>query len=590
MRMVRKSLLAVSGVWIAGLLAGCLTAQEPETSLGEMTRFYRGQAVLSENWSIGGLQAGGEICVVPEYLTDPDLDFPYMKKDSARELMFTDRITAVRFLGGIADDIIPLESEHGGKLDLAYRDEDGELRYRWSSLDRFDPFAELFGSNITVVLDNIPSAFISNPHIDNYGQIVPPEDYDEWSRFIRALCRELIRRYGEEHVSEWRFRICTEARIHTDTEGFCRHYDETVAAVRAVLPGAKFSPYNAAGIHQLSDQHIDFYGVLEHCAETGAPFDFAPVSYYSVALTSKEAEQRGPLVVTDPSDDRMCRWTVSPALRTEEDYFPFWERIDRELGRRVPREIQELGILFNEYGDFTAEPGARGAAWLFHLLFHMKEVNDIRYAWHWHVTDPIMAPGTPREDSPRLLRGNGWLYSILDHTEGADLYRFEVESKSPDRDLLLKAIGFKDADDGHSYLILSAFNIDRTRPFEQTVTVTLPPWFVRPERVNVRQTRLDDATDVYRAMRRDLEREGLLNPNIAADPNALYAVTPVRPEKSLATGEGKRYLEKNWESYETMIRDALTLKPFGGELTPCSGGTELKLPVSTPSVTVLRFD
>ena len=574
-------------------------AASPET-LGKMTRFYRGQAVLGESLSTGGLQPGGEICRVPDYLTDPKLNFAYQKKGVSEELMFADFITAVRFLGGINDKNIPTISEHGRMLDLAYRDDQGVLCYRWEALNRFDRYVKLFGDEITVVLDNIPSAFVTNPHVDGYGQIAPPENYAEWTSFIQALCHELTRRYGFETVNHWRFRICTEARIQTDTEGFCKHYDLTTQAVRSVLPGARFAPYNAAGIHQLADQHINFYAFLAHAAtgtnyatgKTGSPYDFAPVSYYSVPLTVENAKKAGPLVITDPGDKKICRWTASPEIRAGQDYKPFWDAVKSALpnGSRMPVEIQELGILANEQGDYTDEPGARGAAWLFDFLFQMKEVCGVDRVWHWHVTDPVSVPDKPLAEQHRLLRSNGWLYSILDYTDGSDLFVLKAQPEVSDPDFLLKCIGFRNAASGGSYIILSAFNMDRDTVFEQKVTVKIPSCFLSRSDVKLKYTRLDSGTDVYAHIRKDLAAKGFLNPNISTNPNTMYAITSVRPDKSLATPEGKQFVDRNWETYKQLIQDSLILKPFDGTLVQCADGSELTLKITTPCVTVIQIE
>jgi hypothetical protein len=538
----------------------------------------------------------GDICRVPAYLTAPGLDFPYQRKPVDEELMFTDFITAVRFLGGINSANIPIAAERNGNLDLAVRAADGNIQYLWNVLDRFDRYVNLFGREITIVLDNIPSAFVSNPSTDGYGQIAPPENYGDWTAFIQALCRELVRRYGFETVNPWRFRICTEGRIHTDTQGFCRHYDLTTQAVRSVLPGARFSAYNSAAIHQVGDQHINFYQFLAHAAsgtnyatgKIGSPYDFAPVSYYSVPLTVERAKKAGAMVVTDPSDQTLCRWTISPEMRTAQDYKPYWDAI-HSVFPSASAEIQELGILTHEQGDFTSEPGARGAAWLFDLLFQMKETCGIRRAWHWHVTDPVSVPDKPLAEQHRLLCSNGWLYDILDYTDGSDLFVLNAAPRTADRDFLLKCIGFKKAASGGSYIILSAFNIDRNRPFQQSVTIHLPNEFLDGTNVTLKTTVLNPDTDVYAQIRKDLDAARQLNPNISTNPNTLYAITPVHSDQSLATPEGRQLIDRNWTAYEKIIQDSLTLKPFPGTLRSAGDGFELVVNVKTPCVTVIRM-
>ena len=441
-------------------------------NLGKMTKFYRNQPIRSEALSSGGLDRGGELTEVPSYLLSKKIDFPYKKRGNLKkEMLFADHFTVVRLLGGINDKNILLDNEKNHKLDLIYRDEHGKMQYRWELLERLRPFVEIYGREFTLVLDNMPWDLPKEPTLDVYGQVNPPADYNVWREFIEAFAQELIRRFGFETVNAWRFRLATEGRINLDTEGFCRHYDITTGIIKKALPGAKFTPYNMCRLHEAEHFHINYYEVAKHCSsgknyftsQTGSPLDFTCVSLYSFP----NLDDKG----------KINPWTVSPLERTIKDYHDFWKRIAdiAPAYNDIPREIQELGILNNEYGFYSAEQGARRAAWLFQLLFNMKQYNNIARSWHWYITDVIDVPNKKPEKQHRILMANGWLFSILEYTNGSDMYVLDMDvPKNNDQNMLFKAVGFIRAENGSSFIIISAFNNDRDQFFEGDITVKLP--------------------------------------------------------------------------------------------------------------------
>ena len=93
------------------------------TDLGVTGGFYRNTQLQ------GHLVAHGlHLETVPDFWTTGS-DFPYTKRASAEEVFFVDHMSVTRFLGGF-----PQQWKHNGNQlptnDLAYRDEDGTVRYR----------------------------------------------------------------------------------------------------------------------------------------------------------------------------------------------------------------------------------------------------------------------------------------------------------------------------------------------------------------------------------------------------------------------------------------------------------------------------
>lgn len=573
--------------------------------IGKMEPFYRNQAVLSEKMFLGGLELGGELSRVPDYLLDNDIDFPYInKKPTDKELLFTDHISLVRFLGGVGDKAFLPESLKGGKLDLAYRDDDGCIRIRESLIERYRPFVELYGKEITVVLDNIPWAFVSNEVVDNYGQINPPEDYEEWRHFIKDMCKALIENFRFDTVNSWRFRIGTESRINVDTVDYCKHYDITTAAIKEILPGAKFGPYNQAGVgSDLGLRRINMFSIARHCAEgtnlatgeKGSPFDFAAVSYYSIPKIDKNGELRSS--------------SISPVERIIKGYVPYWDHISSILGEQkyIPREIHECGILTNEYNRATSEPGARGAAWLFQFMFEMREKANVSKIWHWHTTDVVKVSGKSVDEYKRVLRSNAWLFSILDHLSGLDAYVLNMKAANPCADnILFKAVGFLGS---KNYIVCSGFNVNRNIKYDGYVYIDIPR-NVLDGKPKMKYAYLSDENDVYQAVYKDLkEINGLAtklpksvdiskweeyetefyDEHIVHIPGTSYPLYNMW-DNYMVTEGGMDYIDSNWSRYEKIIKDSLTLKVFEPAVYEDGEYSRIFFRLTTPMTVVIQID
>ena len=149
----------------------------------------------------------------------------------------------------------PHQTAPCAEYDVAYRADNGSLAYRWHLLHaRVGPVVAS-GSTPELGLGNVPYAFVNKSSQAAYGQCQPPDDLGEWSSFVTATVRELVRVYGETTVLRWRFRIGTEENAWDGKIGIahlCWHnvtnflewYDHTAAAVLAALPGAVVGPGN----------------------------------------------------------------------------------------------------------------------------------------------------------------------------------------------------------------------------------------------------------------------------------------------------------------------------------------------------------
>ena len=580
---------------LPALLAGMAHCAQPGSDgiqhIGKMTAFWRHRPVV-DRWLKGRLG----FTRIPDYLCDPALSFPYRRRPAPEEIPFADHVTVVRLLGGWNPNWRNGEvtNERTVKAcDLAYRGDDGRIQYRWELLaPRLDHYVKN-GYGLTIVLDNTPWCFPKEPDARGMGQAAPPADFREWGAFIEELCRQLVKLYGSEAVNQWRFRMGTEcqgtARFSGTQEEFHNLYDHAAAAVKRVLPGAAFGPFNLAG--SPGKHNVSFYALAEHCMagtnhathKVGSPLDFASVSIY-----------------TSPSILRGILRTTDPTFKAQQKV-DFWNALAKRHPRLadVSREVHEFGILANEFKVGGGEPGARGAAWVFHVMMCLRE-GGLDRLWNWGALEPINLGSRHR-----LLRSNGWLFSILEHTVGGDTYLLEpritplpqateampddvraiasyqrpVKLQRPGR-ALYKSIAV--VQDKRTFVITSAYNEDRfaTQPAE--VTVSLPKKLVKlGDTPRVSQVALTRTNAVHFRIRQDLVTAGLLDKKFAAIPGLLGTI------KVMGGRPAWQYVDKHWPKYEAIVKDSLTLKPFEGTVSSAAQHHRFTFRMAAPSVTVI---
>ena len=557
--------------------------------IGKMSPFWRHRPVLGR-WLRGRLG----LTKAPAYLCDPALSFPYRKRPYPEEALFADHLTVVRLLGGWQYQKGKGELHGGQEADLAYRDERGQIRYRWGLLaPRLDHYVKN-GYSLTIVLDNTPWCFPANAVTgSNFGQSAAPGDFEEWGAFVAELCRQLVKLYGFETVNGWRFRMGTEcqgtARFSGTQAEFLKLYDHAADAVKRVLPGAKFGPFNAAGTAgKIAGANVDYFALVDHCmsgrndatGSIGSPLDFAAVSQYAAPSV-----RDGKILTANPEHKAKIRGD-------------FWDAVAErhpEL-RDVSREVHEFGILGTEF-RVGGELGARSAAWTFHCIVAMRE-RGLDRLWHWGATDEIRVG-----ERHQLLTGSGWLYAVLEHTVGGDTYvltpraapagsnaesdelRVIQSYQRPQRlsrtyKTMYKSIAV--VQQKRTFVITSAYNEDRfvTRP--ATITVSLPKRLVRMDAATrVEQAALTRTNAVHYRIRQDLDAAGLLKEEFRLVPGLLGSV------KAMGGRPAWRHVNDRWPRYERIIRESLTLEPFAGEVRSGETHHRLSFEMAPASVVVV---
>jgi hypothetical protein len=436
-------------------------------SLGTLDgAFYRNTAVPGR-----AIAGGGLMWQIPGWMMETD--FPYRKKPFDRELPFADAATLVRLLGGWEAPNLPPDRRNDDN-DLVWRDEAGALHYRWNLLkERLDPYLSQ-GYELTLVMDNIPYALADPPQQGNHGQVAPPADPQEWYLFMREMCREIKRLYGEEATKRLRFRMGTEMqdqRRFTGTfEQYLAYYDFAAKAIKEELPGAAIGPFNRAMPDSPKDRaksytpgNVSLLGLARHCAEgrntatgeIGGPIDFVARSFYYFSTL----QPNGAIHNVHP-DQRMP------------EFKHLWKSVEKISPRfaGIPREVHELGPhLQTEEGLYGKDTGARGAAQTLHTLIGLREIGANRL-WHWGVFERISPDKT-------LLMSQGWLYSIFDRMRGGELFSPAL-SAAQDHGNTRKALLAVKPDE--AILLVANWNVDRLENQADTLSVALPDGSWKP--------------------------------------------------------------------------------------------------------------
>lgn len=156
------------------------------------------------------------------------------------------------------------------------------------------------GAKPFLKLGAVPLKLTTNPKLNKSGfNIYPPDSYEQYYTYIKALTTALVEHFGKEEVASWRFSCLDEyengsifrARSGDPEESFvayCKLYDYTVQALTDVLGNDIF-----VGAHSMSvlDGLWDERDFIEHVAkgenyangETGTKISFLSVSFYDNA-------------------------------------------------------------------------------------------------------------------------------------------------------------------------------------------------------------------------------------------------------------------------------------------------------------------
>ncbi len=510
-----------------------------------MKPFWRTQPVIGR-W----LNRGQGLIVIPDYMSRTS--FPYLKRPFAKEVPFADDLIVVRPLGGWNEQIHKGEANGSRKADLLYRDKQGKIRYRWHLLaPRLDPYITAGYNRLTIVLDNTPWALPAKPHPEYFGQAAPPENRQEWGQFVEALCEQLVRLYGYERVNSWRFRQGTECqsrdRFFGTQEAYLQQYDASAAAIKRILPDAKFGPFNQAGGKNRTEKNsIDYLSVVKHSL-LAAPPDFVAVSSYYTSITRDKGGTPG-------------------FIRRAQANIGFFDAV-KSLDKRVaslPEEVHEFGIIDYVRGaGKTDQPGAYGAALRFYIMMEMRK-NGLSRLAHWNVFQKF-----PSREPQYLLKGEGWLYAILEHMRDASAMLQSVSARQSNTYYQILAAETK----VRYYLLIGSLHSNPTFCGSEKLHLELPKtWLGKLKKRSIQKTELSRDNAVFCIIRNDLLKTGLLSVPYR---KSRYIVGSIR---AMTNARGWSFLNSRWKNYEEKMVQSLTLKNFPGDIRNGQLDLEVKIP------------
>jgi xylan 1,4-beta-xylosidase len=205
----------------------------------------------------------------------------------------------------------------------------------------------------------------------------PPKDYEKWGALIHAVTAHLVERYGRDAVLQWYFEVWNEPDIdywHTSFEDYCKLYDYTVAAVRAVLPQARVGgPATTGPTSKRAEEFLARF--LEHVASgtsaaNGGP---VPIDFISFHAKGRPALAQGSVqmgISHELTDAREGFATIAryPKLR----HLPIiLSEADPEGCAACSSKVNPA----NDYRNDTLYPAYTAAA--FKALFELSDQADV---------------------------------------------------------------------------------------------------------------------------------------------------------------------------------------------------------------------
>jgi len=545
------------------------------TSLGTQNGFYRYTQLQGHL-----IQDGLNLYEVPEWWTTGS-DFPYLKKNTAREVFFVDNISITRFLGGYNQDW-----KHGGTQlpsnDLAYVDDKGKVQYRLELVEqRLRPYLDNGYTSFIIGIENVPWDLAREPNLTGpYGNASPPRDWNEWHDFVLAVCQELRRVLPPESIEQLKFKIGNEYNQKKSFKGshedFLKLYDYSAAAIQKVFPQAGIMPGEIGGGGRHPDNAIDYPDLFQHFVDgqnrTGAS---EPPPVHVLARSSHSFPH-----VKD----------LSPQDRVHASVQTMAEVLDgkpRAFSSNLRMEHHQFGVLGAPNDPSAQQTGVRVASWHFQSIFRLKAASYLDNVWSWDKAERIVFPDA---GETHLMNSIGWLYSILDHLQGQRMHLLAA-FQPVEREAEVTAAAFA-GDDQFTLIIASWTPADAPVADPYLALIQIPESIIPfpLQDAQARYLRLDPKDNPFAAIRADLREAGLLNATYA---NPLQPTARLRDMAADYT-DARRLVRENLQSYSGIQQASLRLQPATRETVrvhaaPRAGRLDAQVQLKPNDVLVIQF-
>lgn len=180
----------------------------------------------------------------------------------------------IRFHGIFSDDMM-----------VCHLDEEGNMQYDWSYIDKlFDFFKEVHIKPF-VGLSFMPSELKSSDHTMFWwsANISQPKDIELWKDLISNFIKHCINRYGLEEVESWYFEVWNEPELEHvfwigDRQDYFNFYAQTVSVIKSISRNLKVGgPAITSEVLNQGDWLDDF---LKYCFNEKVCLDFISVHIY----------------------------------------------------------------------------------------------------------------------------------------------------------------------------------------------------------------------------------------------------------------------------------------------------------------------
>lgn len=523
--------------------------------IGDLDKKFWNTSTMVDRWTY----LGSGLTTVPNFLTNTNIDFHYKKRPFSKEILFADRINIVRPLGGWNPNWSNGELNNFPNVqaaDIVYRN-NNQLQFRLNLLKaRIDPYVNQgYGDSITLVFDNFPYALTSNPINSTYGQSSIPDNVNEWEFVIENVMNALYSWYGNS-IYNWKFRLGTEwstdPRFLGNTTDYINLYQATHdGIINALGTEVNLSVYNIAGAKgNPAGAPVNILNVTQYIKNNNLPYAFSAVSDYSIPQSNLNNTAASATI------DRLNN---------------YWNSIDAILP--APREIHEYGILQNEFGLGTNEPGARGACRSFDIFMSLWE-DGMTEVMHWTSGDSF--------GSYYLMNGEGWLLSFLEHQLNAKVYNYPIAHVG---DLEPKVVLFEQ--DDKVFLVASAFHKNRNNTNAISVNLAVPGSIDLDPSYTTRSTSISENNCLHKTLFNDLKNNGNLKPSYDVGNGLLAQLNAMSSNFNTA----KTMVTSNYASYSQEMADYLTLTPDPSNIyNPTNNTFNLTLSPSTITIYELKKD
>ena len=543
------------------------------TDIGPLTGFYRYTQLQGHL-----VQDGLYLFKVPDFWFT-NSDFPYLKKDSEREVFFVDEFSVTRFAGGYSQHWL-----HNGRQlkvnDMVFVDDTGAVHYRLELVkDRLQQYIDNGYTRFIIGIENVWDLSRDPAKSGPYGPTEPPRDWQEWYNYVKALCEEMKRVYPDEVSTHLKFKIGNEYNQKKSFSGthedYLKLYDWSAAAIRSVFPDAEIMPGEIGGQASAPDNSVDFPQLYQHFINginyAGQP-NPSPVSV--LARSSHSFPFR---------NDLSPRERVNFSISSMEDVL---RGKPPEFVKNLRLEYHQFGVLGTRFSETAYPVDARTASWQFQVLFRSKASGYMDKCWSWEKSERVEFS---KNSDTHILNGLGWLYSVLDHLQGDHTWLLGVyQPRDVKRDIT--AAGFINSN--RVTVILSSWSYDPDETAGAPVRISIPHSILPFDLKNasVRSLSFTDAENVYSEIRRDLAAAGNLQDVFKENPAALGTIKNMAADYPAA----RQMIHKNMKKYEPIQQRSLTLQPVrSGKMAfnepPRSSQLELITELLPNEVTVLVF-